>query len=870
MEPQESVPQAQAPESVPERAPFRLRDHAATIVSAVIALGFLGLVPQVQHVLFQMPGLGEAPEVVTGYLIFWLLFGGLTLWLLFAVSPERRSGRILSVYSRFLAKMGPTFGFGALLVGGLLLYFRGALAFWIIDAPFLGVVGGLYALAGVGALLARGSDRLREVAARALGAVGATVFFGEVIWMSIDLSGEEALISPRAFTMWGMLELGFLAVLAGRTLDLANRELSYDPRPWAALVVVILSPMDEREPFGSSALPPAHPDEWVAALEARLAELPDHGPVVVIAASGGGSRAALYASLVLDALNHRPIEPGGETTFADHLLILSGVSGGSLACAWQATHGRQPPREELTSTVEEELSGRLVDFVRGAMDRADQTRGRVKPELFERVLETCQQLQVAVTSGSPLPNLPVPFRARFADDMSRDHMAPVLRGLLLPGLGRGEALVDTWDDAFGWSDFHNGDWPSSRPLLLLGATHAQRGQRLVIGFPRLGDDWLAREPDSLAQHDPSYSLTLAEGVRLSAGFPWLMPVARLDVPTVDMSGTSSDGLHVVDGGVVDNTGMDTLVGVFSGLNRLAGAGDEPGAARARRVLAQLNQRGVLLVEIDSGAKKRSLSAGARWLPGVEAVETLQIAMDANAVRAAQAGVNELSGLLTRDSGESALTHVVFSADLFADVMTAWALGPADKAAIWGSFLFGFPSTWDDLCLSYWYHRRQAGESMNVTEMLTDMDPATAAMLGKADAGWLQARLDLRAMERSDALSILGPSRRGAQAVVESDLEQAAPKFEAVLVQPARGTGQRVFFEYAGGQPLDLAGWKLRRASGDEVDLAGRLEPGGVGRVSLDGNFLPVIGERIELIDPNGRVVDDWKYRTKVRGEMSNR
>jgi hypothetical protein len=57
--------------------------------------------------------------------------------------------------------------------------------------------------------------------------------------------------------------------------------------------------------------------------------------VVLVAASGGGSRAALFAALAYEAMESMPFDPEdpASPTVGSHIIAISSVSGGSLASA---------------------------------------------------------------------------------------------------------------------------------------------------------------------------------------------------------------------------------------------------------------------------------------------------------------------------------------------------------------------------------------------------------------------------------------------------------------------------------------------------------------------------------------------------------
>jgi hypothetical protein len=214
-------------------------------------------------------------------------------------------------------------------------------------------------------------------------------------------------------------------------------------------------------------------------------------------------------------------------------------------------------------------------------------------------------------------------------------------------------------------------------------------------------------------------------VRLSSNFPFGFRVSEVKVPR-----GARAFVHVLDGGVVDNTGLDTIYELCKALQRHADAASSPYRGRARAALEGLRRRGVVLLEIDAGAKPAGTTP---WrfdpLGGPrEPLQGLDNASYTNAEVVKQLYVNEVRRALTRDqnvlrglaaeasappgdfpeqlAGATAM-HLVFQCNHYLpgqkaqdpEVMTAWALGPRDKAQIVQRFLIEL-EVWDQ-------HRRDA-------------------------------------------------------------------------------------------------------------------------------------------------------------------
>jgi hypothetical protein len=245
--------------------------------------------------------------------------------------------------------------------------------------------------------------------------------------------------------------------------------------------------------------------------------------VFVVAAAGGGIRAAYWTSVVLGTI----ADCVGMDTWRRHLYAVSGVSGGSLGAVVHASE--------------------LVDAGRGApADAAERARAALRD----------------------------------------DHLSPVTAYLLFPDLlqrflpyglasfDRARALELSWEES-GERYLGHGSlsrpflalWPKTRvhalPALLLNSTRVETGQRAVIsnldlteGFPDVVDV-LATEtgatPHDRYQLERLANVPVSTAAHLSARFTYVSPAARVerDEPPGKLWG------RLVDGGYFDNSGAAT-------------------------------------------------------------------------------------------------------------------------------------------------------------------------------------------------------------------------------------------------------------------------------------------------------------------------
>jgi hypothetical protein len=255
------------------------------------------------------------------------------------------------------------------------------------------------------------------------------------------------------------------------------------------------------------------------------------GPVVLVAAAGGGLRAAYWAAMALAvAQDTRP-------EFARHVLAMSGVSGGSLGLATFASLSRDGGLK----------TGELP----------------------------CAQDSVARAERPPLTG---PYSACVRRFMRDDYLAPALAMMLAPDFGqrffpiplpfadRSKAIEASWQrsyfDATARTTFASGlvsttaafSTDTVSPLLLLNSTHVETGKRYVASRVRtdgvLND---TRDVVALLKAD----VPLATAVHNSARFTYVSPAGHLDRHDGEELG------RVVDGGYFENSGLVTLREVYN-------------------------------------------------------------------------------------------------------------------------------------------------------------------------------------------------------------------------------------------------------------------------------------------------------------------
>jgi len=601
----------------------------------------------------------------------------------------------------------------------------------------LAAAAGLMAGAWLALSTNRGNMRSRRMwrfVGRVVVWICASWAFGEVVWYLTFALPPEYYVSFRFYTAWCALEIVTIVVLYGA---LADRMQTAWPRapvrvlaPLCAVLVAVATRVPFAEPLqeAPNQASSTRPDEvvWLEALEKRLGSVPSGDPVVVVAASGGGSRAAIFSALVFESLRRQPFPtPASKKTWSDHTLFVSGVSGGSLGTSIYVSDlvaPRAPNKGVLRNSHRADLLGRVAGH---AEDMASSSKDPEVKRLWEAIGAEAEA--IAAGGKGDDSELARALSSPVVDDACADFMAPILRGALATNISRGESLWQFWTEYNGWgaSNSWNGyavrgkdpayDFTKT-PLVLFNTTDVASGRRVAVGFPPLPTDFfgasLSRRAETVDDFGDPRAIALAQAVGLSANFPFGFNV-------VELPGKPGNPRHFVDGGVVDNTGIDSLRETFDGVRRRAFDFKNPLRGRYRKVWDELRSRGVVLVEIDSGAKPGPPGGATAFLSVLlEPVDALNNVAYATANETKSAHMKamadslrhpvELGKTLDRllasedaedaedrgiardlvDEGVERLLHVplVCSHPGEDNVMTAWSLGPSDKAMVLARFL----------------------------------------------------------------------------------------------------------------------------------------------------------------------------------------
>ena len=274
-------------------------------------------------------------------------------------------------------------------------------------------------------------------------------------------------------------------------------------------------------------------------------------PRIAVAASGGGTRAAIYtASLLRGLAEHGQI---------CNVILVSGVSGGSAALAYFALHETElrklgTPDEKAWDAFSHTMAAPFIEY---AIDRASDMRiafgrGHWQPSTCNESMRKEEGVTGWMPARSRLGNI---LAEAFVCKMGSGTMSDPSFGIML-----NTSILGTFPDAaHPCKDADGLSLPeqATRCRDTLAAASAENaGGRLVLTNltppKRLPEDG-SRHMDiiTLDQSD----ISIARAAALSANFPPVFPDAAIDIKTPDGAGRR---YWVTDGGAVENRGAMTL------------------------------------------------------------------------------------------------------------------------------------------------------------------------------------------------------------------------------------------------------------------------------------------------------------------------
>jgi hypothetical protein len=289
--------------------------------------------------------------------------------------------------------------------------------------------------------------------------------------------------------------------------------------------------------------------DWYDARQDKSAFADQPYPVFLISAEAGGLYAAQFAAKVLARIQDRC------PSFAQHVFMISGVSGGSLGAAI------------FSSLVKE--SARNTSWQPCKLDSEDSG-----PSSFEAKVNTILNKDFLA---------PIVSRALFADLVQHfvpTRMPGIVSAYLPPAwsmlpdsyqyflsqFSRGRAFEETIEQAWtsrqdaareassnAFSQPFLEQWKpeGANPALMLNTTSVNDGRQVFIAPFGAGGGLSGYESGLLyfqPVFPPDKDMSLAAAVSLSGRFPWILPASTV----------GSDQFAVVDGAYFESSGIETL------------------------------------------------------------------------------------------------------------------------------------------------------------------------------------------------------------------------------------------------------------------------------------------------------------------------
>jgi len=285
-------------------------------------------------------------------------------------------------------------------------------------------------------------------------------------------------------------------------------------------------------------------------------------PIYIIASEGGGIYAAYQTATFLARLyDYCP-------AFNDHLFAISSVSGGSLgaaayAAAVNSTSFNPTPAEPVapTSRAAVDSCPKITEYLSGErpIPKGLQEPGRVESAVRKMLKSDFLSPLLAGAMFTDFTQAFIPYpidvfdRARFLE-FAFEHS---------------ESALDVAQLSYLTQDVRSAWLPDGRvPALVINTTDAGSGRRVIISpfmFSRSSDENLGAfvHYQDLGQASGTKSREYPPAIRIStaavisARFPWVTPAAT--IPVGDDRLGPQDKIRLVDGGYVDNSGVETAL-----------------------------------------------------------------------------------------------------------------------------------------------------------------------------------------------------------------------------------------------------------------------------------------------------------------------
>jgi predicted acylesterase/phospholipase RssA len=288
----------------------------------------------------------------------------------------------------------------------------------------------------------------------------------------------------------------------------------------------------------------------------EVALVPRHkgSPLVLLTISGGGSRSAYYAARVMEELSQVP-SPSGEGSILDDVRVISTVSAGGLASSWYAVHYSQRHDPDFFLRFKNAMGVNLQWRTYGHMAMFPPLALELLASGLTRTDLLANEIENLVADGKPIS----------FDDLWRAENDPVdpCPKLIFNGTvyNSGQRLAMT-------------NIPPARfPSLL-------EGKSSTMAVSPRDEGIISRLVQPLTFEDIGSDIgqfRIAQAVAASAAYPIILAPFRLQVfagavPERSRGRASADLLaseyiHIADGGLYENEGVDALLSLIKSLPR---------------------------------------------------------------------------------------------------------------------------------------------------------------------------------------------------------------------------------------------------------------------------------------------------------------
>ncbi|NJM40343.1 MAG: hypothetical protein HC853_06040 [Anaerolineae bacterium] len=353
--------------------------------------------------------------------------------------------------------------------------------------------------------------------------------------------------------------------------------------------------------------------------------------MVVVATSGGGSKAATWTAHVLGMLRE---DPALGKRFAESITLVSSVSGGSVGALYSLDQYKAPDMPLSKATGQASQSG--LNAI---------AWGMVYPDLLRLI---------------------IPFN--WLVDNTNDRGMSIERALQTQ---LAHESADQPDTLLQWSQTIEQQW---RPIQVFNTTIAESGQRLLLSPIAIESPFHTSPFAQAVNFVTLYSkcdLALATAARLSATFPYVTPMARpLSSETCVQAGEPR--YHLADGGYFDNFGIMTVLEYLSSLN-------------PQRYRDQFKRHKIILIQIRAAPIEGASARGAST-DGLAYANVGPLLASLQVQQVTQIGRNDLELELLRQQWAREgieIESVVF--ELHKNVVLSWHLTDGDIQDIVSDF-----------------------------------------------------------------------------------------------------------------------------------------------------------------------------------------